>query len=458
MQNNTLIAKDKLNLLQKEYPALRFSNTIVETEKDRACVKFCYELNHFSFETVYELPLAINVEDPIVNQFLKYLGIVESFSYWKLTCSPEIILDKQHITDSEKSFFKKLLLNGMSEFLFRNELPLDISVEINAGSSAADEKQADSLSSNLDGALVLVGGGKDSIVSLETLRLLGQDKLRIVPFSVNPIKASIDCINQSQFDSPIYCRRIIDKKLYELNKQNFFNGHIPFSAVLSFVSSLVAYSKGLKYVVSSNESSANQGNVISNGVEVNHQYSKSFEFEKDLSELFADNGMPIQYFSLLRPLNEVQITKIFSNQTRYHSFFQSCNVQQTLKARAETHKKSELTASDRWCGICPKCVFVYLMLNLFLPKEKLVEIFGADLSSSDSFREVAKQLSDPDVVKPFECVGTFEEVDLALKIHDAEDRSSLKDALDEFLNHWNSENMIPAFFESALKKQLTIKV
>jgi len=51
----------------------------------------------------------------------------------------------------------------------------------------------------------------------------------------------------------------------------------------------------------SNELSANDGNFSWEGFEVNHQYSKSLEFEKDLQTYM--NGYvtyQISYFSVLR--------------------------------------------------------------------------------------------------------------------------------------------------------------
>ena len=74
---------------------------------------------------------------------------------------------------------------------------------------------------------------------------------------------------------------------------------------------LVAFLIGKKYVALSNEDSANESNIV--GEKINHQYSKSLEFENDF-RWFTKNYLTdkIEYFSLLRPLNELQIMKIFT--------------------------------------------------------------------------------------------------------------------------------------------------
>ena len=103
----------------------------------------------------------------------------------------------------------------------------------------------------------------------------------------------------------------------------------------------------LKYVALSNESSANESTVA--GSTVNHQYSKSFEFEQDFHKYEKDwLGSGVYYFSMLRPLSEFQIAKYFAGATAYHDIFRSCNAG---------------SKQDIWCGHCPKCLFVFLILT-----------------------------------------------------------------------------------------------
>lgn len=196
--------------------------------------------------------------------------------------------------------------------------------------------------------------------------------------------------------------RKIDENLLKLNADGFINGHTPFSTLLAFVSYFVAYLIGLKYTVVSNESSANEANVC--GEKINHQYSKSFEFETDFRE-YAEKylGGDVEYFSFLRPLNELQIAKIFSSLTKYHRVFKSCNV----------GSKGEEWV---WCGKCAKCLFAFIILSPYLYPDDLIEIFGKDLFEDRLLLETFLELIGRGATKPFDCVGTFTEVNFSISL------------------------------------------
>ena len=183
-----------------------------------------------------------------------------------------------------------------------------------------------------------------------------------------------------------------------MNKKGYLNGHTPISSVIAFSAFAFATILGKEYVVLSNESSANEGNT---GGDVNHQYSKSTEFEQDFREYTSKYfGSNTQYFSLLRPWSEWQIAKEFVKYPQYNSVFRSCNVG---------------SKTDSWCGSCAKCLYVYIMMSAFLKDEDLVNIFGKDLYQDENLDTMLKSLVNPDYDKPFECVGTRDEVRLALK-------------------------------------------
>jgi len=107
----------------------------------------------------------------------------------------------------------------------------------------------------------------------------------------------------------------------------------------------------------------------------------------------------VDYFSFLRPLSELAIASVFSTLNAYHSVFRSCNV---------GSKKGV------WCGKCSKCLFAYLMLAVYLPKPTLKGIFGSDLLDDPALSAVLDELSGVSETKPFECIGTIEEVNAAL--------------------------------------------
>ena len=254
----------------------------------------------------------------------------------------------------------------------------------------------------------------------------------------------------------IQAERSLDPRMLEFNKQGYLNGHTPFSALAAFASCLTAVIYGRKYVCLSNEASANESTI--HGSKVNHQYSKTFEFEQNftryLSRYVTDQ---VHYFSLLRPLSELQITSIFATLKQYHSVFRSCNVGQK---------------EEKWCGHCAKCLFVCIMLSAFLKDEDLLNIFHADMLNDETMQDLFEQLTGILDDKPFECVGTREEVNVAIAMsirhHEASGTPLPKlyeyykgtSYFESFRNRtldyqmWNRENQVPAEYAELIHEKL----
>ena len=234
-----------------------------------------------------------------------------------------------------------------------------------------------------------------------TLELLRRNQIDILPLILNPRGATTECIKAAGFtpDTIFRITRTIHPQLLELNEKGFLNGHTPFSAMLGFNTILASVLSGRKHIALSNESSANESTV--EGSSINHQYSKSFEFEEDFRNYVSKYISPKpNYFSFLRPLSELQIADLFSQYDNYHEVFRSCNVG---------------SKTDSWCGNCPKCLFTYSILSPFLGQERLTTIFGKDLFSDIALTPFLRQLAGIESVKPFECVGTVDEVNASLQ-------------------------------------------
>jgi hypothetical protein len=220
--------------------------------------------------------------------------------------------------------------------------------------------------------------------------------------------------------------------MLKLNSEGYLNGHTPFSALLAFTSLPAALFAGRKNIALSNESSANESTVHDS--HVNHQYSKSLEFENDFREYVSGYiTEDLRYFSMLRPLSEIQITKIFSQLKHHHSGFRSCNVG---------------SKTNSWCGTCPKCMFTAIMLSLFLSEEDVTNIFNKNLFDDKGLIKTTEELAGLWPEKPFECVGTSQEVTFALRyiINNYKESS-----LPAVLQHMNSK--IPSL-TSALSEVL----
>ncbi len=334
-------------------------------------------------------------EDEFHN-FVFHIGMVELISYWKLACPPVVKVVPHHLTEAQILWWKKLYFHGLGEFFYLNGIEEDMDgfMHIETG-SASIQRSRRILNDNQ--ILIPIGGGKDSAVSLELMKNKG---FRIYPTMINPREASQRTIEAAGFKmgDSLICTRKLDPLLLKLNTHGFLNGHTPFSSLLAFVTAFMALSSKSKYIGLSNENSANQSTVP--GTKINHQYSKSFEFELDFNSYVKQYLHPdLKYFSLLRPLSELQIAGLFSKIPWHFSGFRSCNVG---------------SKADGWCGKCPKCLFTYIILAPFLSKEDLLSIFGSDLLNSKELQPIFDELSGRLDVKPFECVGTPEEVKLAL--------------------------------------------
>lgn len=379
------------------------------------------------------------------------LGVMELVSYWKLTCPSVIEIKCGSLSDYEKSWFKNLYRSGLGEFFFVNGLDPKLEFDFVIDPEAPELDVG--VNSNLeDKSLVMVGGGKDSLVSLRAFKELGRD---FRGFVVNPIPQAIDSITLFSDSAPIVVKREICSEFIKLPKANYFNGHIPFSAVLAFIGLVVGDASGFRNAVTSNESTANEGNVVYQGIEINHQYSKTFDFETRFREFVRVLGSELNYYSFLRPLSELQITALLSRDSSSLKTFLSCNRAQTFKAKE--------SGEHQWCGTCPKCAFTFLSLAPFLNIDALRHIWNPLPCEKEGFIEMVKELCGLGKHKPLECVGSYAEsrtgfyyLSKKIKIDSAEEiiTSFGSDFELSDLNYWDGSNYLNDSETSYLKENL----
>ena len=341
-----------------------------------------------------------NVPLAMLDRMVFDIGMIELISYWKCACPPTVKVLCGSLTDQQIAFWRKLYWNGLGEFFYTNGITADSNDFIHFPSQlhkVADLSSAQSINPEnhiprSGEYLVPIGGGKDSVVTLELLRRAGKT---IRPLIMNPRGATRECARVAGFplEEVLVIRRKIDPTLLDLNAKGYLNGHTPFSAMLAFYTRLASVLSGIPNVALSNENSANESTVI--GTSVNHQYSKSLEFEDD----FRRYCPGFNYFSFLRPLSELQIAMLFSRFTAYHDVFRSCNAG---------------SKEDIWCGHCAKCLFAYIILSPFIEPSRLNHIFGKAMLDDITLQLEFDQLIGEAETKPFECVGTVSEVRQAL--------------------------------------------
>jgi UDP-N-acetyl-alpha-D-muramoyl-L-alanyl-L-glutamate epimerase len=396
--------QEKFERLRQEFPFLAYNGFDHQFSDKGLRVQFHYSLSdRYLFHPTHIIPakdflIPENINDAFLENILFHIGMVEAISYWKAACPPKLIIKGRSLTKRQTDWWKKLFFKGLGEFRYLNSIKTDMDSFL----EIEDDKEGKPFESfllNLDENCVIpVGGGKDSVVTIE---LLG-NAIGNVPMILNPREASKGTIMKTgrYYDSILEVNRTIDPVLLELNEMGFLNGHTPFSALLAFVSVLAAGLSGKKYIALSNESSANEATVP--GSEVNHQYSKSFEFEKDFRSYIHEFITPeIEYFSFLRPLNELQIARFFSGFPNHFDVFRSCNAG---------------SKNDAWCGKCAKCLFTFVILSPFIDSKRLETIFGKNLLNDSDLWPVLQQLTGIGDTKPFDCIGTIDEVNGALQM------------------------------------------
>lgn len=388
----------------KNYKTFIFESYNFDEKNKILKLNYSYDEELF-FEEKIEFPgdKILNKEElACLDNIFKYLHIVAGISYYKLFIPNKIETKTFKLNKEQAEFFNNFYFNGLGEFSFKNNIT-DLKERINFPYDDSENLQKNTnISYKLKNKIVIpIGGGKDSIVTLNIIKkyFKNNDILLCSVGTAKPIEETIALSGLKSFH-PI---RTISKNLIELNRNldeiGGYNGHIPITGILAFIMCAGAIIYGYDTVLMSNERSANVGNTEFSGTIVNHQWSKSFEFEKSVNNFFKKYLLEnFNYFSFLRPLSEIHIAKIFSRFKEYFPVFTSCNKNFKIENRL-----------DHWCCDCDKCRFVFLILSVFLKKEEMIKIFGKNLLDDEKQLNGYLELCGLKDYKPFECVGEIEE-------------------------------------------------
>lgn len=391
-------------------------------------IEFSYR-THFADGQILDLSEKITLEDPfwaaklqgdLKAALLEDLHHVLGISYYKLFCAPAFKTSAV-FTEEQASFWNTIYTKGLSEFLYRNAISHTSIAQFSA-STHEGQWQRTSHAVAVDPRKILtgIGGGKDSIVSLELLRDFDQKGFIVETGKANHIAHQVCEVAEIPY---VRVARTLDPQLVA-GIEGSYGGHVPISAVYAFLGILEAALQGSKHVVVSNEYSSNFGNLMHEGNEVNHQWSKSSEFETLFQKYVREYLTPsIRYFSLLRPFYELRIVEMFTQLgKKYFEVFSSCN-----RNFAHAHEEG----ASLWCGECPKCAFGFLMLSAFLPKEEVVHIFKKDMFEDAHLLPLYKDILGLGDMKPFDCVGTFDESQAALLL--ASEKGAIGTVVTSFL-------------------------
>lgn len=357
-------------------------------------IRYRYEFDGQQFERGHDFDETIRFDgfenDPLFMKLLSYSAIADSIYTFGLAYYDQIKLPFA-LNEHEHAFFDKVFLNGLAEFRYVNDLPIKKGVSFVWDDSApviAATALGESRGELQKRAYVLNGGGKDGAVAIEMAKQLGIDLAWFTSGSAASRSRMVDVSGVHEWTQ---ARRFSDGYIKE---HAVLKGHRPMSFYVSMIASLAAYVNDRRYVIAANEYSASFPNLTVDGFAVNHQYSKSSEYEEMLSELFAQADIPVRYFSITRPLYELQILWIFSNMTQYHAHFLSCN--RGMK-------------DDEWCKNCAKCAFVIGAMYLYNETSSR-KLWGEPKTIFAANHLVDELIELVNVAaKPLECIGTIGE-------------------------------------------------
>lgn len=373
------------------YQSFIFKNWEFQPEDKKITFEYSYD-NVLDFKETYTFDFDyVDYSQAAIERAIDNLFFMAGVSYYKAYLAPKIEVQKGQLDQLHADFYSKTYQKGLREFFYVNSLNprLDIKFPVNSQNLPVVPTKG-------SGILVGLGGGKDSLVSVELLR----GRYDISTWSVGHRK-QLQPLSDRIGVPHYWVERVWDSKLIEINKAGAYNGHVPISAILACAGTVATILSGKRDVVVSNEKSADEPTLEYEGLQINHQYSKSSEFEKDYQEILVnDFGNSQRYYSLLRSFSELKIAEMFAKIgfEKYKDVFSSCN-------RAFTKASDSMF----WCGTCPKCAFVFLIFTPFIERGELEQLFGKNLLLDPSMDAMYKRLLGIEGDKPLECVGEIKE-------------------------------------------------
>lgn len=360
-----------------------------------------FDLDGTPFNEVVTFSDDVSLDAPGITSIAELWALVAGLSYYKAGAARTIDVGTLGFGPATEDFLLAAIYEGLGEFAFRNELDLtDVSIvggtEVEPITLDLDEREA----------LVPFGGGIDSMVTVTSLA----STLRQTLFVVSPEAGTFDAIEDALAALGLPVTRVsrrLDPAITS-HRDDWFNGHVPVTAMVTLLATISAIGRGSANVVMSNEHSASVPNLTWNGLDINHQWSKSASAEVLLADALAerlDRGPVVASF--LRDKSELWVARELSRHDELIGVVRSCNraFRQDPSLRART-----------WCGECDKCLFISLVLSPFIPRERITDIFGGThpLTREDYAEEIRTLVGLGVNKKPFECVGDPDECAVAL--------------------------------------------
>ncbi len=407
---------DQVRRLREEYPVFRIEDARAVAGPSGVTLEFAFAAGDLRFRPVVEFAglrpdEAGRVVTATAQRMIRALAIVEAFSYWKALCSPVIEVALPAPDAAELDWWQAFWPGAMGEFFYRNQIdytaPGFLVIQGPAGGTAASAGAGGPGGPGTAGdapagpPLVLFSGGKDSL-ALARIVAAGADAAPVDFLLYNPGERLRGLAGSlASGGRLVEVRRTILPELLRLNAADHPNGHTPFSAYLAFAAMLAGYLRGSGPVMAGNSRSDDEPNVRSYlGRPVNHQWTKSYEFETALRS-YRDRWLPGApgYSSPLRPLHEVQVIASLAGDVDAYLRTASCNQ----------------VRGGGWCRSCAKCAWVFLATAALFGHDLAIRKTGGDMFADPALAGVYQEMAGLTGVKPFECTGSEDEVKAAIQ-------------------------------------------
>ena len=422
-------------------------------DKKRSTITFTYRADfkfglskHYTDKLIFE-----NIDEgawdeipeDVLKPTLEALLIMLGINYWCVFPTKNIKIERFTLTREQANFWDTLYLKGLGEFFFLMQMDFRDLIAFPYEDQATTKKPGNFPRSNR--SLLLNGAGKDSILSAETLKASGIP-FDFFAFAPTPAHAKIAELVGAQ---TIRVTRARDPYLDFLMSMFGVSGAYPSVSTFTFISVLLAELLDYNAIVFSNERSADIGNLDYLGLDVNHQWCKSSEAEKITNDYIQNFITPdISTSSLLRKYSEIEIVKRFVKYPKYLHYVTSCNNYFWLPKPMQI-----MSRQGYWCKRCPKCVFLFACFTAFLPKQEVIDIFGANLYTHKKLLPLFRRILGLEGFKPLDCVGEPGEMILAMHYASLRDDYNGDLAMEVFKENFSADYNFKSIEEKFLEKE-----
>lgn len=340
--------------------------------------------------------------------------VLAGISYYKCYPTRQVRFQEHEITRHKADFFTAVYRDGLSQFVFENDLSPD---DVATFKATANEPVGVRPYTG-KGIITLQSGGKDSLLLASLLEEKGVD---FTPWYLSQVVNHPVVLDKvpGRLMTP---RREIDRATLAAQQANgALNGHVPVTFITLSYALVDAVLRGKDTVLAAIGREGEEPHAYINDYPVMHQWSKTWKAEQMYADYIRRFVSPdLRIGSPLRAFSELRIAELFVTHAwnKYGHSFSSCNV--------ANYKQGHDNAHLAWCGNCPKCANSFLLFAPFVAKDELTEVFGKDLFADASLADTFKGLLGIDgIMKPFECVGETDELRLAYHMAMANDYTPL---------------------------------